>query len=111
MSIMEVIIMYIATDKDTCEKIKEVLAAQADKPQNIRVFIAGMACSGPSFGLGLDNSGEEDLVENIDGINFVLEKSVFDEVGEIKVEWVGNGYSVQPVTVQPSACGSCSSCG
>jgi len=103
--------MYIATDKDTCEKIKEVLAAQADKPQNIRVFIAGMACSGPSFGLGLDNSGEEDLVENIDGINFVLEKSVFDEVGEIKVEWVGNGYSVQPVTVQPSACGSCSSCG
>lgn len=103
--------MYIATNKETCEKIKEVLAAQEDKPQNIRVFIAGMACSGPSFGLGLDNINDEDVTEVVEGINFVLEKSVFDSVGEIKVEWVGNGYSVQPVTVQPSACGSCSSCG
>ena len=103
--------MYIATNDETCVKIQEVLAAQADKPQNIRIFIAGMGCSGPSFGLGLDNQNEGDLVEVVGGINFVLEKSVYDSVGEIKVEWVGNGYSVQPVNVQPSACGSCSSCG
>ncbi|MCD4711738.1 MAG: hypothetical protein K8R73_00510 [Clostridiales bacterium] len=103
--------MYIATNQETCDKISEILSAQADKPQNIRVFIAGMGCSGPSFGLGLDNINEEDFTETINGVNFVLEKSVFDTVGEIKVEWVGNGYSVQPVTVAPSACGSCSSCG
>merc|ERR1711879_289179 len=107
----EVKIMYIATNKETCEKIKEILSAQADKPQNIRVFIAGMACSGPSFGLGLDNINEEDVTEVVEGINFILEKSVYDTVGEVKVEWVGNGYSVQPVNAQESACGSCSSCG
>jgi Fe-S cluster assembly iron-binding protein IscA len=111
MSVVEVNIMYIATNKETCDKIREVLTAQADKPQNIRIFIAGMACSGPSFGLGLDNINDEDVTEVVEGVNFVLEKSVFDSVGEIKVEWVGNGYSVQPVNVQPSACGSCSSCG
>jgi len=103
--------MYIATNQETCDKIVDVLSAQADKPQNIRVFIAGMACSGPSFGLGLDNVNEGDLTEVINGINFVVEKTVFDTVGEIKVEWVGNGYVVQPVVSQPSACGSCSSCG
>ena len=103
--------MYIASNQETCEKIVEVLAAQADKPQNIRVFIAGMGCSGPSFGLGLDNVNDTDFTEVVNGINFVVEQSVFDTVGEIKVEWVGNGYSVQPVTVQASACGSCSSCG
>ncbi len=103
--------MYIATNEATCKQIEGVLAAQADKPQNIRVFIAGMGCSGPSFGLGLDNINEGDFTENLHGINFVVEKSVFDTVGEIKVEWVGNGYSVQPVSVQPSACGSCTSCG
>ncbi len=103
--------MYIATNNETCEKIGEVLASQADKPQNIRVFIAGMGCSGPSFGLGLDNVNDNDITEVINGVNFVVEQSVYDTVGEIKVEWVGNGYSVQPVNVQPSACGSCSSCG
>jgi Fe-S cluster assembly iron-binding protein IscA len=103
--------MYIATNQETCDKIGEVLASQADKPQNIRIFIAGMGCSGPSFGLGLDNINEDDLTEVINGVNFVLEKSVYDTVGEIKVEWVGNGYSVQPVVVAPSACGSCTSCG
>ncbi|MDN5352608.1 MAG: iron-sulfur cluster insertion protein [Clostridiales bacterium] len=103
--------MYIATNQETCEKIGEVLAAQADKPQNIRIFIAGMGCSGPSFGLGLDDANEQDLVETVNGVNFVLEKSVYDTVGEIKIEWVGNGYSVQPVNPQPSSCGSCSSCG
>ncbi len=103
--------MYIATNQETCEKIVGVLAAQAEKPQNIRVFIAGMGCSGPSFGLGLDNVNDNDFTEVVNGINFVVEKSVYDTVGEIKVEWVGNGYSVQPVKAQESACGSCSSCG
>lgn len=104
--------MYIATNQETCEKIGEVLAAQADKPQNIRIFIAGMACSGPSFGLGLDNVNEEaDHTEEIHGVNFIVEKTVYDQVGEIKVEWVGNGYAVQPLNVKPSDCGSCTSCG
>ncbi|MGX8796141.1 hypothetical protein ACR6HW_08685 [Fusibacter sp. JL298sf-3] len=103
--------MYIVTNEETCAQIGEVLSAQADKPQNIRVFIAGNGCSGPSFGLGLDNVNEGDLQENIHGVNFVVEKAVFDAMGEIKVEWAGNGYSVQPVNVQPSACGSCTSCG
>lgn len=103
--------MYIATNQETCDQIKGVLEAQADKPQNIRVFIAGMACSGPSFGLGLDAVNEGDVTEEHFGINFILEESVYDSIGEIKVEWVGNGYAVQPVNVQPSACGSCSSCG
>lgn len=102
--------MYIATNEDTCKKIEEVLQAQADKPQNIRIFIAGMACHGPSFGLGLDNATENDYTETHHGVNFILEKSVFDQVGEIKVEWVGNGYSVQPIKPMESACSSCAGC-
>lgn len=103
--------MYIVTNEITCEKMSEVLKAQSDKPQNIRVFVAGMACSGPSFGLGLDNVTEKDHTEEIHGVNFVIDKDMFESIGEIKVEWVGTGYSVQPVNAQPSACGSCSSCG
>lgn len=34
--------MYFQTNEVTCEEVKKVLQAQPDKPQNIRVFIAGM---------------------------------------------------------------------
>jgi len=34
--------MMFKVDNDTCDKIKEVLEKQQDKPQNIRVYMAGM---------------------------------------------------------------------
>ena len=104
--------MYIKTDVSTCDEIKKVFDSQPDHPKNVRIFIAGTACSGPSFGLGLDEVGVNDHQEVIEGINFLLEKEVFEENGEISVEWVGNGYSVRPVNQAASGCGSCAgSCG
>ncbi len=34
--------MYFKVDDDTCNRIQGVLEQQADKPQNLRVYIAGM---------------------------------------------------------------------
>lgn len=34
--------MYFVIDQDTLERVRGVLAKQPDKPQNLRVFIAGM---------------------------------------------------------------------
>lgn len=103
--------MYISTNEETCQKIGEILDEQSDKPQNIRVFIAGMACSGPNFGLGLDNQTDSDYAEELFGVNFILSKDIFESMGEIGVEWAGTGFAVKPVKPVPSACSSCSICG
>lgn len=103
--------MYVLTNEETCAKIGEVLAAQADKPQNIRVLIGSGGCSGYTFGLALDEVKEGDVQENIHGVNFIMESGVFETAGEIKVEWAGTGYSVQPVKPMASGCSSCTSCG
>lgn len=34
--------MYFVVDNDTLERIRGVIEKQADKPSNIRVYIAGM---------------------------------------------------------------------
>lgn len=34
--------MYFDVNKETCDKIRDVLNSQSEKPQNIRVYIAGM---------------------------------------------------------------------
>lgn len=35
--------MYIQANKATCEAISQILLEQQDKPQNVRVFMAGMS--------------------------------------------------------------------
>lgn len=104
--------MYIATNQETCTEIQKILDAQADKPKTVRVFLAGMGCSGPSYGLGLDPVKETDITEEQFGIQFVMDKDIYEAAGEIRVEWMGNGYMVIPVNQPESACSSCSgSCG
>ncbi len=34
--------MIFKVNQDTCERIQEVLKKQSDKPQEVRVYIAGM---------------------------------------------------------------------
>lgn len=42
---------------------------------------------------------------------FVMEKDLHDNMGDIKVDFVGNGYYVAPANQAQSDCSSCSSCG
>ena len=66
--------MYFVVDQETLERIRGVLEKQVDKPQNLRVYIAGMGWGGPSFGLGLDQIKEDDIVEEVGGIKFIMEE-------------------------------------
>lgn len=40
----------------------------------------------------------------------MMEKDVFDNYGEIKINFQNGGYLVAPVDQEESACGSCSGC-
>lgn len=99
--------MKIHTNVETVDAIKTVIAQQADKPNTIRVFLAGMGCSGPSFGLALDDQKETDLVDPETGINFIMDTDLFNQFGDIKVEFRETGYYVAPINQVESTCGSC----
>jgi Fe-S cluster assembly iron-binding protein IscA len=103
--------MKVLTNQDTIDAIKEVVKQQPDFPGTVRLYLAGMGCSGPSFGLSLDEAKETDLVDDSNEIVFIMDKDLFDQVGEMKVEFLGNGYQVIPVNQPESSCGSCSGCG
>lgn len=105
--------MKIQTNKETIDAIKTLIEGQVDQPGNVRVYVAGMGCGGPSFGLTLDEVNDgEDLLDNSNEINFIMAKEIHDQVGDVIVEQSGTGYLVKPVNQVESACGSCSgSCG
>lgn len=104
--------MNIQTNQETIEAIKLIVNQQEDQADNIRVYIAGMGCSGPSFGLTLDEIADADLVDESHDVKFIMAKEIHDQVGDIIVELTDGGYLVKPVNEVASACGSCSgSCG
>jgi hypothetical protein len=47
---------------------------------------------------------EDDLVEEIGGIQFVMEKYLEETFGQIEVRWNGYSYSVGPVGGGSSKC-------
>lgn len=103
--------MRIEINEQSIKAITEIANQHDDKPNNIRIYVAGMGCSGPSFGLALDEAKEEDLTYEAGGVKFIMEKDLVENFGDIKVEQTPRGFVVEPVNKPESACGSCSSCG
>ncbi|WP_092590138.1 hypothetical protein [Acidaminobacter hydrogenoformans] len=60
--------------------------------------------------MALDELKDTDVVDNSNAVNFVMEKDLFETFGDIKVEFVGNGYHVAPANQDESDCSSCSGC-
>ena len=78
---------------------------------NIRLNLAGYACSGPVFNISVSEATENDIVEVVNDITFIAEKTIIDEFeGFIIVsseENNGNGLSLKAVNPGEGGCGSC----
>jgi Fe-S cluster assembly iron-binding protein IscA len=93
---------------ETANEIEKIITAKTDQPSSVRIYVAGMGWSGPSFGIALDELKDEDKSYDFEGVNFIMEGSLHDQFGDFKVEYSGGGYMVVPVNQEPSDCGSCS---
>jgi iron-sulfur cluster assembly protein len=94
------------------EMIKDFLKDK-DDIQAIRIMLSQGGCSGPSLGMALDESRDDDREFDDHGIRFIVEKSLYERVKPIKVDYVnshmGSGFNITSnMPVQPSSC--CSSC-
>lgn len=103
--------MKVKVDVAAMDKLNETLKNYPDRPDIIRIYLAGMGWGGPSFGLALDEQNENDLVDESSGIKFIIEKGLYEDHGDFIIEQVGNGFKVAPVNLAASSgCGGCSGC-
>ena len=92
-------------------KIKELLAAQPDEGQALRVAVRGGGCSGFQYSLALDSPKEEDHVFEDHGVSVVVDKTSMQFVFGSEVDFVdglqGAGFQVNnPNVVAACGCGS-----
>lgn len=93
-------------------EFKQFLDDNKVENYNIRVNLAGIGWSGPMFNIVLDEQSENDVVEKVQDINFMVDKELVDEYQGFVIlsteENDGRGLSLKSVV---DAGGGCSSCG
>lgn len=89
----------------------DLLDANEINPKVVRIALAGFGCSGPRFGLMVDEPGDADVVETRGDITFIVAKDLYDEYEGFLVlsdeENFGGGMSLRPRKVDDSACSTC----
>jgi iron-sulfur cluster assembly protein len=93
------------------DMIKDFLKDREESP-SVRLTLIEGGCSGPSVGLALDESKENDTSFEDRGITFVVDKDFFEHIKPVTIDYVttpmGEGFNISSSLPKPEgACGSC----
>jgi iron-sulfur cluster assembly accessory protein len=107
----------ISITETAASKVKELLVEQGKTDHALRIFVRGMSCSGPAYGMALDNDPRaDDAVQEFDGVRILVDPVSAEYVDGAEVDFVdglmGRGFTVRNPTLQTSGgCGGGCSCG
>ena len=111
--------MTIGMTEAASAKVKELLESQGKTDHALRVFVRGMSCSGPAFGMALDDATRpDDQVAEQFGIKIVVDPQSAQYVEGTEIDWVeglmGRGFTItnpNAATGGGGGCGGGCACG
>ncbi len=102
------------------QKVKEVLKAQNKENALLRLYLVGMGCGGPNFGMALEEvKTEDDIHDEEYGVSMIIDKKLAPQLEGAIVDYVessdGGGFEIRTAKTannNSDACGSgCGGCG
>jgi iron-sulfur cluster insertion protein len=105
--------MIEVTDKAAVE-LKTLLDQEGKPELALRIFVAGVACSGIQYGLAFDDEmREDDVTMESNGIKLVMASEIEKSFSEGTIDFVedenGKGFLIRN-PASGSGCGSCGGC-
>ena len=105
----------VTLTETAAEKVREVMGAQADLgagEQNLRLFVQGGGCGGPSFGLCFDEKADDDTCFESQGVSILVDPVTLPYAAGASVDFVETPEITGFRVTAPSAAGGCGSeCG
>ena len=107
----------ISITESASEKVKELLASEGREGQALRVFVKGMSCSGPAYGMALDDSTRpDDAIAEQFGVRILVDPQSAPYVEGAEIDYVerlmDRGFTItNPNAVSSGGCGGGCSCG
>lgn len=107
---MEIKITDIAKEKIISSAIEN------NVEPTVRLYVLSAACSGAKFGIAFDDPKENDILTEIDGIEFITDTEYLPTYADgMNIDYVTapkEGYIISSIRPIKSGCGSeCSGCG
>jgi iron-sulfur cluster assembly accessory protein len=107
----------IAITAKAAEEFKSFSEKEGKNGSGLRLFVAGMGCGGPQYGMAFEETPkEEDIVVESAGVKIYVDKGFESFFDGATVDYQetehGSGFLISnPKAPQTSGCGSgCSSC-
>ncbi|MDD3247615.1 MAG: iron-sulfur cluster assembly accessory protein [Methanosarcina sp.] len=105
--------MIEVTEKAAVE-LKTLLEQEGKPELALRIFVAGVACSGVQYGLALDEEvKEDDVTIESNGIKLVMAKDIEKSFTDGSIDYVedenGKGFLIRNLGAG-GGCGTCGSC-
>jgi|AntRauTorckE6833_2_1112554.scaffolds.fasta_scaffold49608_2 Fe-S cluster assembly iron-binding protein IscA len=91
----------------------EIASYFADKElKPLRVFLHPGGCAGPELLMALDEKKDGDDIYKINGVEFVIEKPLLNEVQPLKIDFAETGFTIESSLKSEDGCsGCCGGCG
>jgi iron-sulfur cluster assembly accessory protein len=82
------------------QKVKEVLKDQNKENAHLRLYLVGMGCGGPNFGMTLDETKtEDDILDEEHGVSMIIDKKLSTHLEGAIVDYVessnGGGFEIR----------------
>ncbi|MDP4144016.1 MAG: HesB-like protein [Bacillota bacterium] len=105
---------YIQISDEAYNEFKEMLDSSPLGTCDIRISYMGRNCNGTLFNIDAGIEEENDVVEQVKDIKFIMEKTMLDEYEGFIIlsnnENNGTGLELKPVVAPPSPCTVCPGC-
>ncbi|MEN8098080.1 MAG: iron-sulfur cluster assembly accessory protein [Chloroflexota bacterium] len=107
----------ITVTPSAAEKVQAMLSEQKLEDYHLRVYVAGMGCSGPQYGLAFDNNTkEDDSIVHTSGLSVVIDPNSLMYLDGAIVDYMetpqGAGFRIYNPNMEAPSCGGCAgSCG
>ena len=94
-------------------ELKNLLEQENKQDHALRIFIAGMGCSGLSYGMTLDDTKKDDDLETTsNGVRLFMTSEIQESLDGAEIDYIDNEQGKGFVINDPNApkCGSGCSC-
>lgn len=104
----------IIISEEAYKEFKGFLDFNQVENYNLRITYLGKKCSGPVFNLSVDEVKNNDVVEKINDIIFIISKDLINEYGGFAIlsndENEGQGLLLRPIIEPVNSCNICPGC-
>ncbi|HSV42314.1 MAG TPA: iron-sulfur cluster assembly accessory protein [Methanomassiliicoccales archaeon] len=92
--------------------IVDLIEKNEKKGFGIKIYLSGMGCSGPQFGMTFQQGKKEgDVEQPADGFSLFYDNETKEVLDACTVDFIETPYGTGLIVHNPNTSGSCSSCG